>query len=89
MNNYILVEKKGDVEFYEDMKGNLYQKLGSDDIVKVKDGKMAYSIISKVNGYTIKYNKNGVYGFSIWKGSRCLEDNFWLYDEVLQAAYEM
>mgnify|MGYP000973390018 CR=1 FL=1 len=89
MQGYVLVERKGDVEFYEDSKGRLYQKIGSSDIMKVKDGKMAFSIMGKVNGYTIKYNKNGVTGFSIWKGSVCLEDNFWNYNDVLQVAYEM
>ena len=89
MNGYILIEKKGDIEFYEDSKGTLYYRIGKNDISKVKDGKIAYMIMGKVNGFIIKYEKNGVHGFSIWKGNVCLEDNLWVYDEVLNIVYNM
>lgn len=83
------VEKKGDVIFYENEKGVLYQQLGNSEPYKVRDGSITYKPITKVNGYDIKYNNNGVYGFAIFKGPVCLEDRFWVYDDVLKAAQQM
>jgi len=83
------IKKQGDVTFYEDEKGVLYQQLGSDEPFKVRDGSITYKVITKINGYTIKYNNNGVYGFAIFKGPVCLEDRFWRYDDVLKATHKM
>lgn len=83
------IEKKGDVTFYEDVKGTMYQQLGTDDPFKVRNGSITYKHISRVNGYDVKYNNNGVYGFAIFKGRVCLEDRFWVYEEVLRAVNKM
>ncbi|MDD2637206.1 MAG: hypothetical protein PHW82_17085 [Bacteroidales bacterium] len=83
------IKKQGDVIFFEDDKGALYQQLGSGEPFKVRDGSITYKIITKINGYTIKYNNNGVYGFAIFKGATCLEDRFWVYEDALKAANKM
>lgn len=71
------IEQRGEVIFQADNKGKLFQKIGDGEPFKVKDGKIAYKRIKTVSGLDIKYNTNGVYGFSIWRGKTNLEDNFW------------
>lgn len=71
------IEQRGEVVFQADSKGNLFQKIGDGEPFKVRDGRISYKRIKTVSGLDIKYNTNGVYGFSIWRGKTNLEDNFW------------
>ncbi|MGU8835832.1 hypothetical protein ACSW8S_16015 (plasmid) [Clostridium perfringens] len=88
LDGLILIERKGNVKFYR--KGRkFYQNIGDGEIIPLKDGDIRYKKIKTVNGYTIKYNLNGVYGFSLWKGTRNLEDRFWSIEEAEKAAKEM
>jgi len=89
MSKLNFIEKKGDVEFSSDSKGKLYQKIGSDEPFKVKDGRMTYRTMQTVSGVTIKYNTNGVYGFSTWKAGRQLEDNIWILSDAKRIAEEI
>lgn len=83
------IETKGDIKFFEDEKGKLYQQIGEGDIFKVVNGSIKYKKIKNMNGYTIKYNTNGVYGFSIWKGNNNLEDRIWTIKEAERIATEL
>jgi hypothetical protein len=76
------IESKGDVHFYKNEKGELLQQLGSGPLFKVKDGAMTYQTIDTKQGYTVKYNNNAVHGFSVWQGGKCLNDNFWTYNDA-------
>lgn len=89
MEGFTHIETKGIVSFYKDKKGNLFQKLGCLKPFKVKDGKMTYKQIMNVRGLNIKYNNNGIQGFSIWKGKTNLEDNIWTTDEAEKIAIEL
>lgn len=89
MNGLKLVEQKGVVQFLEDRGGRLFQKLGCLEPYRVKDGKMTYKNIMRVAGFDIKYNNNGVQGFSVWKGKTNLEDNIWTTDEAERIAREL
>lgn len=51
-----------------------------------KDGKMQYRRLKQVNNYIIKVNINGVSGFSLFRGSVCLEDNIWSFSEIVEIA---
>jgi len=84
-----LIESKGDVTFYKNDSGKLYQQLGSGDIFPVRDGKITYRPIQTINGNTIKYNTNGVHGFSIFKGKRIMEDGIWDFSNALRIAKEL
>lgn len=84
-----IIERKGDVIFSEDSKGIRHQQLGGGDPYKVRNGSMTYSEITKIQGYTMKYNNNGIYGFAIFKGRKCLEKGYWIYDDVLSRIYKM
>jgi len=84
-----LIETKGDVKFFKDEKGKLYQQIGEGEIFKVKDGNITYKTIKKVNGYTIKYENNGICGFSVFKGKENLEDRIWTIEEAEQIAKEL
>jgi len=77
-----LLEKKGEVTFYNDINTNkLYYTFGdSHKLFKVYNGKIKYKNILTNKGYDIKYNTNGVYGFAIFKGSTCLESGYWTID---------
>ena len=84
-----LIETKGDIKFFKDEKGKLYQQIGDGEIFKVKNGNITYKAIKKVNGYNIKYNVNGIYGFSVFKGKQNLEDRIWTLAEAEQVAREL
>ena len=79
-----LVEIKGDIKFYEDPKGKLYQQIADNNIYRVVDGKIKHKKIKSCGDYSIVYNLNGVYGFSIKdnKTGFILEDRFWSLKEV-------
>lgn len=85
-----LTETKGDVTFWIDENGKLYQKYGVLPAFPIKDGKMTYRLIAhKRRGMSIKYNTNGCNGFSIFQGDRILEDNIWVYTEAERIAFEL
>lgn len=48
-----------------------------DEFIPLRNGKISYQTIKSIHGYTIKFNTNGIYGFSIWRGNNDLEDRFW------------
>lgn len=48
-----------------------------DEFIPLRNGKIAYRTIKSFHGYTIKFNTNGLYGFSIWRGNNALEDRLW------------
>ena len=88
--NLKLIETKGEVKFYEDNNGTEYQELLEKDcLYKVIDGNMKYQCVDYKNGYIIKYNLNGLYGYSIWKGNICLEDRFWSIQEAYNSIKEL
>ena len=84
-----LIETKGDIKFFKDEKGKLFQQIQEGEIFKVKDGNIANKTIKKVNGCNIKYNLNGVYGFSVYKGNTNLEDRIWTIAEAERIAKEI
>ena len=45
--------------------------------IKLTNGKMNYNFIRNFKGASIKFNANGVQGFSIWKDNKIIEDRFW------------
>lgn len=83
-----LIETKGDVQFYEDESGKLFQKLGSEPIEEVVNGDIVYRQIEKLDNYSIEYNLNGVYGYSIVSNSTGvrLEDRIWSLDNAISIA---
>lgn len=83
------IEVKQDITFYKDDKEKIYQRIKNGDIFKVKNGEISYKKIKQVNGYIIKYNTNGIYGFSIWKGNKNLEDRFWSLLEIEEVCKSM
>lgn len=90
--DFKLIETKGQVKFYEDLNGEQYQELlDFDTTLKVIDGDMKYKIVlsSKLHPIVVKYNLNGVYGYSIWKDDKCLEDRFWSVKEALESAKDL
>lgn len=90
--NLKLIETKGQVKFYEDNNGEQYQELlDFDEILKVVDGDIEYKTVisSKLTPVVVKYNLNGVYGYSIWKDDICLEDRFWSIQETYKAIKEL
>lgn len=89
MKGLNFIELKGDVAFYSDAKGKLFQQLGSGDIFKVKDGKITYRLIEKTNGISIKYQNNGANGFSLFKNRKLLEDNIWKFADAKRIASEI
>lgn len=80
------IEQRGEVLFQSDSKGKLFQKIGEGEPFRVKDGRMAYKHIKTVSGLDIKYNINGVFGFSVWRGKHNLEDNFWTLADAERVA---
>jgi hypothetical protein len=46
----------------------------TDEFVSLHDGKIQYKTIENYKGYQIKLDKNGTYYYSIFKGTRNLED---------------
>lgn len=90
MEGLHFIELKGDITFYSDVKGNLFQQLGCDEPFKVKDGKMAYKQIAFKNGCAIKYNTNGVYGFCVFNGRGTLmEDDIWKFSDAERISREI
>lgn len=87
--NLKLIKTNGDVKFYkEPASGNEYQ-LVNGEFIKVKDGKITYKLIQQINGYKIKYNTNGVYGFTIFRGNTSLEDRIWSLQQAFEIACKM
>lgn len=86
----ILIEEKGDVSFYEDKEtGRQYQKVSRIGLVPVVDGDMQYQIVESFGSISIRYNLNGVHGYSIWYNERCYEDNFWSLEQTREAVDEI
>lgn len=52
------------------------------DFIKLSNGKMNYRKVRSYKGGEIKFNTNGVQGFSVWKNGRCIEDRFWSIDKA-------
>ena len=84
-----LIETNGDIKFYEDEKGKLFQQIQDGDIFKVRNGNIGYKTIKQVNGYTIKYETNGTVGFVIFKDKTPLEDRIWTLKDAERIAKEM
>lgn len=78
-----ITEKKGDITFYKNEQGKLFQQIQDGEIFPVKDGKMGYKLLQSMGKYSLRYNLNGVYGFSIFKGSTPLEDRFWTIQDAI------
>lgn len=88
--NFKFIEQKGDIKFYEDTNTQReYQQLPITGLIPVIDGEMRYQIIKTYGDISIRYNLNGCYGYSIWSGEKCLEDNFWVLDAVDNAVEEL
>lgn len=86
MSGLNFIESKGDVTFYSDAKGKLFQQLGADEPFKVKDGRITYKHIAIRYGAKIKYQNNGTNGFSIFTGKGLMEDNIWTFAEAERIA---
>lgn len=84
-----VIDTKGEVKFFVTETCELYQQIGDGEIFKVKDGKISYRPIKQVNGYNIKYNTNGVYGYVIFRGKTALEDRIWTLADAERIAKEM
>jgi len=52
-----------------------------DEFFRLKDGFIQNTLIRCFKGREIKFNINGVHGFSVWKNKICLEDGIWSIDE--------
>ena len=89
MENLKLIENKGDVKFFKNENGILFHQIQNEKIEKVVNGKLKFKGIKTVGKYTIKYNKNGVYGFSIWNKTNNLEDRIWTLKDAARIAEEM
>ena len=92
--NLVLIEKKGDIEFYEEVNSKKqFQKIPEMALLPVVDtldtGVHEYQLIESFQGISIKYDLAGVYGYSIWSGDRCLEDRFWYLEQVRESVKEM
>ncbi len=70
-------EIKGDITFSRDSKGQPIQTIGTNQPFKIKNGSLGYITLNTFKGVSLKYNTNGVHGFSLWKNGRCIEDNVW------------
>lgn len=79
----------GDITFYITNRGEKYQQIGSDIPFKVRNGSITYRYITKIDGYAIKYNNNGLYGFAVYKNRVCLEDRIWEYERALAMVYRL
>lgn len=84
-----LIEAKGEVKFFENEKGKLFQQIGNGEIFAVRNGKIGYRTIKQVNNYTIKYETNGTVGFVIFRGKTPLEDRIWTLADAERIAREM
>jgi hypothetical protein len=84
----VVIEKKGDITFYENDKGDLFQKSAEFDL-KVKDGNISYRTIKKCGECTIKYELNGSSGYSVWQNDKNLEDNIWTLKEAEKVCDEL
>lgn len=88
-DNLVFLEKQGEVSFYEDKNEVQYQNVPGIGLIPVLDGKMEYQLIEEFNNIQIKYNLNGVDGYSIWLEDTCYEDNFWSLNDIREAIEEM
>ena len=52
------------------------------DFIKLSNGKMKYKTIRNYKGAKIKFNTNGVRGFSVWRNNKCLDDRFWSIEKA-------
>lgn len=52
------------------------------DFYKITNGKVKYKTVANFKGGVIKFNTNGVYGFSVWKNNKCIEDRFWSLEKA-------
>jgi|AAFX01.1.fsa_nt_gi hypothetical protein len=83
---YKVIEKKGDIIFCEDDKGKLHQRIMMRPIFPVTNGKMQYKHIQSIGNVDIKYNTNGVHGFTIFVGNSAVEDNIWELSKAVEVA---
>lgn len=84
-----LIYKIESVKFYRDDKDKLFQDIGDGVIIPVTNGDMKYKNICTKNGYKIRYNLNGVHGYSIWNKVANLEDRIWSKERAIEIASEM
>ena len=88
--NFKFIEQKGDVRFYEDIDtGMQYQYVSIIGLTPIVDGEIKYETIKTFGDISIRYNLNGCYGYSIWSGNRCLEDNYWNIEQAEDVVTEM
>lgn len=86
----VMIEEKGDISFYEDKEtGRQYQKVSMIGLIPVVDGDIQYQIVESFGNISIRYNLNGVYGYSIWYNEKCYEDNFWSLEQTRKSVDEM
>lgn len=79
----LLIDFLAMAEHFIDIKGEVVNvRHGSylmerDEFIPLRNGKIAHQSIKSFHGYSIKFNTNGTYGFSIWRGKDNLEDRLW------------
>ena len=86
--NKKLLEIKGDVEIYENEEGKEIHEIATGDIVEIKDGDIKYFLIERIGIFDIKYNVNGIYGYSVFRADTCLEDRIWDLEQAREFALE-
>lgn len=79
MRGLNFIQTKGEVSFFSDEKGNIYQKI--DVGTPFKTGAELLYMGAK-NGHTIKYNTDGVSGYSIFKDDELVKDKIWTLREA-------
>lgn len=84
-----LTEVKGDVKFYQNEAGELFQQLFDGEIEPVVDGEDEFRDIEREGVYLISYELNGRAGFTVWSTfSTCstkgimLQGGFWSLQEA-------
>jgi vacuolar-type H+-ATPase subunit D/Vma8 len=83
------IEQKGDITIYESDRGKKYQRMLHGEFFQVKEGKPAYKIVKKINGFIIKYNTNCINGFVIVKNNQILHQDIWELDKAIEIVKEL
>lgn len=80
MNGLNYIESKGEVSFFSDKNGDLWQERGGNYFIV--ENKLIYLATKK--SYIIKFNANGTCGYSIFKGGKLIQDDIWTLSEADQ-----
>lgn len=79
MDGLNFISKKGEVSFFSDKKGNIFQQIDACTPFPV-GAELKY--VGAKNGYLIKYNSDGVSGYCIFRGETLVMDDLWTLREA-------